>query len=387
MVPSIFGPDAEGGGTPFDLGVESSRGVNVAEQARLKLTFLGDGFAGGAVPLTVVAAKLQALQQAVFHAAAAAAGHQGERRGLWYNRYRQSAELTFAASHHSNLVIEAELAPDPVLHDSMNLGLKAIDLLFDVARAVETEAFQQIRLTPYDRDYLLRAVEGLMPNVGDQYSIKLENCRADKHPSVTFTGLSRLRVKSFSLERVAPFEAEEPVDIVGELIKIHVDTGDDKITVRSRQRDIDCFYSDALRDQVANQVAGSIVEVRGFPTLGEGGQISRLHQTLSVQSVSTEPLRISRFEDGGQTFLLGTPIAVNVEYTSDGIWVYHHPELNLWGYALRREDALKDLHATFAYMHEQIAEASSDTLDSVAQQLQERFRQLKVRKGGTTVNA
>ena len=86
---------------------------------RLKLTFTGEGFRNGEVPLSVVATKLQALQQAMFHAAAAAAGHAGERRGLWFNLYRSSAELTFSSSHHSELTIESELSARLCLTDAV----------------------------------------------------------------------------------------------------------------------------------------------------------------------------------------------------------------------------------------------------------------------------
>jgi len=350
----------------------------------LKLTFTGDGFPNGSVPLTVVAAKLQALQQAVFHAAAAASQHPGERRGLWYNRYRSSAELTFASSHHSDLVIEAELAVNPVLHDEFNIGLKAVDLLFDVAVAVQNDSISSVNLRPYDRDYLLRALEGLMPNEGDQYQVKLENCRPEKHPVVIFTGESRSRVRSYTARAQQAYyiDAEEATVVVGELIKIHVDTGEDKITVRYRQRDVDCFYHDALRDQVANLIAGSTVEVSGFATFGEGQQINKLHQMLAVQTISMEPIRIARFEDGDRTFELANPIAVNVEYTADGLWVYHHPELNLWGYAARREDALRDLNRNFRYLYEQIAEEAAENLDGVAGRLRELLIRLVANSNG-----
>jgi hypothetical protein len=336
---------------------------------RLKLTFTGEGFRQGAVPLSVVASKLQALQQAMFHAAAAASGHSGERRGLWYNRYRSAAELTFAASHQSELVVEAELAAGPVLSEEFSTGLRAVDLLFDIAVAVEQGTLEAVRLPRYDRDYLVRAVEGLMPNSGDQYAVRIENCRSNKHPPVTFTPETRQRLKSYSAGVDQTFDSEEAT-IVGELIKIHVDSGEDKITVRSQQRDIDCFYSDSLRDQIANLIAGSIVEVTGFATLGDREQVVRIHQVVSVEHVSTEPLRIARFEHAGRVYDLSTPIAVNVEYT-DGLWVYHHPKLNLWGYASRREDALKELHGNFAYLYKEIAEEAPENLDALAQQLRE----------------
>ena len=356
------------------------------QRPKLKLTFIGEGFPKGAVPLTVLATKLQALQQAVFHAAAAVTGHQGERRGPWSNKYRSSAELTFADAHHSDLVIEAELAANPVLHDDFNVGLNAVDKLFEVAVALDRGGIGEVKLPRYERDYLIRALEGLMPNVGDQYHVKLENCRPDQHPAVTFSNATRLKTKLYLLAAEQDFGAEEAT-IVGQLIKIHLDAGEDKITVRSRQRDIDCYYSDALRDQVANLIAGSIVEVSGFATLGEAQQVIKVHQMVTVDSISLEPLRIARFEHAGRRFALATPIAVNIEYTSDGLWVYHHPELNLWGYATRREDALNELHQNFAYQYEQIAEELPQNLDPVAGQLRERLRTLVVQEPGEAVHA
>ena len=357
-----------------------------AQQPKLKLTFLGEGFPKGAVPLTVLAAKLQALQQAMFHAAAAVTGHQGERRGAWSNKYRSSAELTFAGAHHSDLCIEAELGANPLLLDDLDVGFKAVDLLFDVAVALDQDRLGKLELPRYELDYLVRSLEGLMPNVGDQYQVKLENCRPDKHPAVTFSNITRLKTKSHLLAAEQDFGAEE-VTIVGELIKIHLGAGEDKITLRSRQRDIDCFYGDALRDQVANLIAGSIVEVSGFATLGEGQQIAKVHQLVTVESVSLEPLRIARFEYAGRRFALATPVAVNIEYTSDGLWVYHHPDLNLWGYAARREDALSELHQNFAYLYEQIAEESPENLDAVAIELRERLRRLVVQEPREPVHA
>lgn len=355
------------------------------QQPQLKLTFTGDGFRQGAVPLTVVAAKLQALQQAMFHAAAAASGHSGGRRGMWFNRFRYAAELTFAASHHSDLVIEAELAADPVLSEEFSVGLKAVDLLFDVALAIEQDNLTNLTLNRYDRDYLVRALEGLMPNSGDQYAVKLDNCRPNRHPPVTFTAETRMRVKTYVATVDQAYDAEE-VTLVGELIKIHVDAGEDKITVRSQQRDIDCFYADALRDQIANLIAGSIVEVTGFATLGDRDQVVKIHQLVNVEHVSMEPLRIARFEHGGRIFSLATPIAVNVEYT-DGLWVYNHAALNLWGYAARREDALENLHTDFADLYTEIAEEDAVNLDSIAQQLRERLLALVVPNSRGQANA
>src|SRR6185437_14931824 len=207
---------------------------------KLKLTFVGEGFRDGAVPITVVAAKLQALQNLMFHAAAAVKRDRTNRRGLWFNKYRPIAELTFSSAHHSDLIVEAELAPDPVLSEAFSIGKLAVELIFDFGAAVESGASDNVNVTRDDRAYLLRALEGLTPNYTDQYQVVLENSNPGTHPKLTFTPQSRIR-----LRRLAAGSAEPPVEeatLVGELIKIHVDSGEDKITIRSGSREIDCFY-------------------------------------------------------------------------------------------------------------------------------------------------
>lgn len=356
-----------------------------AQPPKLKLTFTGEGFRQGAVPLIVVAEKLQALQQAMFHAAAATARHSGARRGPWFNRYRSMAELTLAAAHRSDLVIEAELASDPVLGEDFDIGRRAVDLLFDVAVAIEQNDFGPLKIQRHDRDYLIRAIEGLIPNTGDQYAVMLENCSPGRHPVVTFSPEVRSRLKAHLAQDEQAFNAEE-VTIAGELIKIHVDAGEDKITVRSQQRDIDCFYGDAFRDQVTNLIAGSVVEVAGFATLGDREQVVKIHQVTRVEHVSMSPLRIARFEHAGQVYHLTSPIAINIEYT-DGYWVYHHPGLSLWGYAIRREEALHDLHENFAYLYREIVEEDEVNLDAVARQLRERLVALVCNQQGDAAHA
>jgi hypothetical protein len=349
---------------------------------KLKLAFSGEGFRDGAVPITVVAAKLQALQNLVFHAAAAVKRDSTNRRGLWFNKYRSVAELTFSSAHHSDLVVEAELAPDPVLADAFSVGKQAVDLVFQFGAAVEAGDSSGVDISRDDRNYLLRALEGLMPNTTDQYEVVLENCNAQSHPKLTFTPESRVRARRLAAgPTVTPIEE---ATLVGELIKIHVDSGEDKITVRSGSREIDCFYPDSFRDQVANLLAGSIVEVTGRVTLDDRGEVRKLSEVIDVDTVSMEPLRISRFEYAGRRYQLTTPVSVAVAY-NDGLWVYSNESLNLWGYADRREDALRDLHESFDYIYREIAEEGDESLDDVAKKLKQKLRDLVATQDGGSV--
>ena len=348
-------------------------------QRRLRLTFVGPGLGGDAIPLALLTEKLQSLQQTILHAVAIADGYRGPRRGAWRDRYRRAAELTVASLHDRGITIDLDLASNPVLLDALDIGLKAIDLLFDIGLRLEAGTLPEAwpkAVARQDLDYLLRALEGLMPNAGDQYQVRLATGRAENQRVLTFGASSRARVRSFTVGE-SPVQSEDQVTLVGELVRIHVDAGGDKITVRAGRRNIDCAYGDSLRDQVVNLTPGSLVEVSGLATLDAGGQTERIHRLINADPVSLEPLRILSFEGGGRVFTLKAPVAVRVEY-SDELWVFHHSELNLWGCGVRREDAIRDLHASFAYVYHEFAEAEPEELDAVAQRLRSRLLALVV---------
>jgi hypothetical protein len=336
------------------------------QKRRLRLILQGKSFREGEVPISVLAAKLQALQALLYHATATVAADRSARRGLWQNRYREVAELSFVAAHHSDLTIEVEMPIPGFLIPDADIGPKALDLVFDVGSVLQADpaALNRLKLGKDDRDYLLRAFEGVLPGPLDDYRVEIENYDSDRHPKLSFSGETRRAVRALLQRETVPVSAEE-VTIVGELVKIHVSVGPEKIAIRQRGVEIDCYYPDSLRDQVANLLAGSYVEVTGWATLDHEGRVNRIDTVLDVEPVSMDPIRLTRFEHAGQRYDLRKPIVVTVEYV-DGLWVYHNESLNLWGYAERREDALRDLHENFAYLWKELAEEDDDVLDERA---------------------
>ncbi len=348
-------------------------------ESRLRLAFRGVAFHDGAVPLMLVAAKLQALQSLLYHAAAAVKHDSAARRGLWFNRYRDIAELTFGDAHHSELVIEVDLARPPVLGGELDLGMQAVDLMFEFGDKLQKNLSEidSLDIGKDDRTYLLRAFDSLLPDPLDTYAIEIENCAPAKHPKLLLTAATRQAVRKYFLrERAAPIlETPMPVTLVGELVKIHVDVGPELIAIKHKGREIECYYQDALRDQIANLLAGSTVEVTGEATLDGQGEVVKLGVVYDVVTVSMEPLRITRFEYEGTVYALKHPLVMNVQYADD-LWVYHHPSINLWGYGERREDALRDLHANFAYLWKEFAEADDSVLDEKANEIKHALLQL-----------
>jgi hypothetical protein len=347
---------------------------------RLNISFKGDAFPNGAVPVALLANKLKLLQDILFHAAATVENDTAARRGRWTSRYGEMAELTYVKSHHSELTIEVEVGRSAaVLSPEFDLRGELLDCVFDFGdwvqkgcRAPDTDGPQKMRTD--QRESLLRAFNGLLPGEEDNYEIELTNASRSRHPRLLFTPETKKQVRNYFIrETVASDFRPDPMSLVGELIKIHVDVGPQKIAIRRKGRDIDCFYSDAMRDQITNLMAGSMVEVTGDATLDRHGNVIKLDHLLDVSTVSMDSLRISRFEHGGKVYLQREPFVVNVQYEDD-LWTYHCPQINLWGCGERREDALKDLHENFAYLWSEIAEESESVLDSQARKIRELLR-------------
>lgn len=348
------------------------------EQRRLRLTLRGESFRHGEVPIGILASKLQALQNLLFHAAAAVAHDPSARRGLWYNKYREIVELSFVDAHHSDLVIEVETpAPGPTLLPEQDVAQQSIDLIFQFGQTIQgqSSADEGSSLRRSDRTYLLRAFEALLPGVLDDYLIELENGAPVRRRSLVFSRETRQAVRRLLEQDTMPTTAEQAT-VVGELVKIHFDTGPEKITIRQRGVEIDCFYSESLRDEVANLLPGSYVEATGLATLDHEGRVTRLDTVLGLETVSMEPLRLSRFEYAGMRYDLQQPIQVQVEYI-DGLWMYRNESLNLWGCGERREEALRDLHSNFLYLWQEIAEETDEMLDEKALGLKRRLLELR----------
>ena len=333
---------------------------------KVTLTFGGEAFADGRVPLTLLAEKLKALQSLLFHAAATVSRDKVARRGQWANRYRDEVELYFVESHHSDLVIEAELpAAAPTLSEGFDLGKQSLGLAYDFADAIGREDVQTlVRLAPdrQERALLLRAVESIAPDPAENYAITFANGSTGR-PGVQLTGRSRLVARMLLLQgAIADAEPAREATIVGTLTKIHFDVGPQKIAVRvGPGNEVDCFYDDSLREQVSNLCAGGIVEVVGIASFDVEGRIKQIDAVTGIEAVSMEPVRISRFEHGGRTYRLAEAVPFAVEY-SEGVWAYSNEALGIRGYAFKRDEALKELHEAFDFVYRDIGLAKEEDL-------------------------
>jgi hypothetical protein len=344
-------------------------------RCRLKLRFIGEGFRDGHVPITILAEKLEALQSLVFHAAANTRHEGSARRGQWFSKYRDVAELEFHSAHHSNLVIESELArPEGWLEGMADAGSDALNQVFLVASQLQQpEGITRILPDRTERAFLLRSLERLCPNLGDEYSIELDNCIAT-HPKAEFSASTRKDIRRMLAE---PEAEQRQATIVGTLVKIHVEVGPNMIAVQlGTGQEISCFYDESMRDQISNLLAGSMVEVTGLATLDSAGAIRQLDSVLDVETVSMEPVRLVRFVCRNSIHALRHPIQVAVERTGD-LWVYNCASINLWGVGERREDALSDLNENFDFLWREYAQEEDSVLDAKALELKRKLLELR----------
>ena len=349
---------------------------------KVTLTFGGDAFADGRVPLTLLAEKLKALQSLLFHAAATVEHDPAGRRGQWANRYRDAVELRFTDAHHSDLTIEAELPSSGLFPD--NIGIRALDLAYGFAEDVESDRGAGRVPDRQERLLLLRTLEQLAPRSPEAYSLTFANGSAG-HAGVRITGQTRTRAQMLIYRELLDERSDvEEARVVGTLTKIHYDVAPQMLSVRvSAGREVRCYYDESLREQVASLCAGSIVEVVGLAGTSAGGHLKQIDYVKTVDPVSMEPVRIARFEHDGRTYPLREAVAFNIEF-SEGVWAYSSDVLGIRGYATRREDALRELHEAFDFVYQDIALEADDALEAKAIDLKRQVLAL-VTLEGTTV--
>jgi len=115
--------------------------VEASSEPKLEMAFKGDSFfgAGARVPVSLLAYKLQSLQELLYHVAAAVRDDRSARRGSWFNRYRDAVELTYVESHRSDLTVVVEVGrpSPPVLARDFDERGRSLDLLFGFGDAVQ----------------------------------------------------------------------------------------------------------------------------------------------------------------------------------------------------------------------------------------------------------
>jgi len=286
-------------------------------------------------------------------------------------------ELRFTDAHHSELTIEAELPATSLFDD--NLGTRALDLAYGFAEDVEAgRGADASRRVPdrQERLLLLRTLEQLAPRSPEGYALTFANGSAG-HAGVRISAQTRAKAQMLIYRELLDERGDvEEARVVGTLTKIHYDVAPQMLSVRvSAGQEVRCYYDESLREQVASLCAGSIVEVVGLAGKSAGGRLKQIDYVKTVDPVSMEPVRITRFEHSGRSYQLREAIAFNVEF-AEGVWAYSNDALGIRGFADRRDDALRELHEAFDFGYRDIGLADESALIGKAIDMRREFQRL-----------
>ncbi|MGV8123060.1 MAG: hypothetical protein AB2L14_25135 [Candidatus Xenobiia bacterium LiM19] len=346
----------------------------------ISMSIAGPAAEGGLVPLRIISRKLEALQKTLFAIAEARGGGPVARRGNWTKYVRSSCELLFLESHKGSLTVCAELPPPHAMEqmtffpdDEKDPGVKALQDLKDVSQAVVTGnemKIMEILPDSIGRIRFLRSLEELCPREGDEFEISLGNGKGECY--AVFGPESRNFIRNLFLERIEE-EAPEIITIHGTLVEIRAFAGRRQISVKSRNREITCFYPTEMEEEIAQLVVGSIVEVSGTAQTNDDGSVLQIDRISNVSTVDLSPFRIKAFVWQGGRYILKEPVMTNLDYEGD-LWVYKIPRYALHAFSPDRRDALSQLHEHFAFACDDLLHESDENLTLDAIELRDRLK-------------
>jgi hypothetical protein len=346
----------------------------------ISMSIAGPATEGGLVPLRVISQKLEALQSALFAIAEAGGGGPVARRGNWKKYVLSSCELLFLETRKGSLTVLAELPPPPPIEqmslfkeDQKDPGIKALYNLKEVSKAIisgnETKIMELLP-DSVGRIRSLRSLEELCPREGDEFEVSLGNGKSESY--ATFGLESRTFIRSLFLDTTEE-EAPEMMTIHGRLVEIRAFAGKPHISVKSRQREIECTYPTEMQDQIAQLVVGSVVEVTGTALTNADGSVKEIENINNVSTIDLSPFRIKHFIWQNRKYILKEPVMAHLYYEGD-LWVYKVPRYSFYAFSQERRDALSQLHEHFAFACEDLLNETDENLTLDAIELRNRLK-------------
>ena len=334
----------------------------------ITMTIAGPATEGGLVPLRVLSKKLDALQSTLFNFAEAQGGGPVAQRGNWNKHVRSSCELLFNESRKGSLTILAEVPPPPTIEqitifpdEEKDPGLKALLGLKEASQAVVTRNIRKIgELLPdsVGRGRFLKSLEELCPREEEDFTVFLGNGNGKDYAEFTID--SRNFIKKIFAEKIEE-ESPEVQTVSGILVEIRAFAGRKHITIKSKQKEIICYYPSEMEEQIAQLVVGSLVEVAGTVQTREDGTVSQVDNLTDVSTVDLSPFRIKAFTWQDKKYVLKEPAICNVDYEGD-LWIYKVPKYALHSFAIDRREALSQLNEFFISNCEDLFDEKDENL-------------------------
>jgi hypothetical protein len=298
----------------------------------------------------------------------------GGRRGSWKSEVLEACSLQFLEARTKCLEVVAEVPLQTQLKiPTMDLGYRSLEKLTDTLQAIhDRDKCQLDRLFPdfRHRSRILKSALPLLPEEESDYSI----CVKTRTSAVDLVSDVRVYIKSISREESAESLPQQVQTITGVLYLIEVATGQRQLGVIVSNRHIRCFYPPEFEETVRELIPGSLVEVEGFATLNDRGEVDRIEEIIDVRPIQLVPLYWSRIVYS-RRFILKNPIRILPDVL-DGVWVHEYEPLGIIAYGRTRSESLEAFRMEFAVLWDEYGQEDDQNLTEDAKELKSAIKNL-----------
>ena len=339
----------------------------------LTLKLASEGDTGGEISFSALAAKLAAVQAALFNLGLAQTRAPVGSRGNWSRRIRSACELFFVAAHTGSAEVIGELPDSGVLPGMPDFGQDVLRGFHRVVRAaLEGDETTLVDLMPDSTARLrtLKSLQELCPRPGEGLEVSLGNGVGP--PYVVLTAESRQSIGAYCRPAAEEGDAE-PQTITGELVEIRVQAGARHVVVLSQQREIECLYPTVMEETISQLVAGSAVEVTGRAQVNMDGSVKQVDEIYDIFTIDLAPFTTRVFRWGHHRFVLRESVVCIPAYQG-GLWIYECPRYRLHAFSRDRADALSQFNEEFAFLYQGLINESDESLTLDAVQLRDQLR-------------
>ncbi|MGV8122941.1 MAG: hypothetical protein AB2L14_24535 [Candidatus Xenobiia bacterium LiM19] len=341
---------------------------------RLILKVEGSLSQDGKVPLALLSKKLSALQDMFSNIGSALAG--GGRRGTRKTEVTQACTLLFVQANPGSLEIATEVqAPSQLLlPEFASFGERALSAMKSTIEAIlhndDTE-LESLFPSYGPRVRILRSAERLFPEEESDYSLSIRINGSHSRLEASH----RDYIRKLSIGNLQDSPGKVSKTITGILYLIEVETGTRNIGVIVNNRKIPCFYASEYEEIIRDLIPGSVVEVDGFATLNDRGEIETIETLTDIRPAQLVPLYKQQIHYSNKILYLKDLIKIDVDF-QDGVWIYHYQPLGITGYGATRKEAQEAFLLDFISCWDLIAQEIDENLTADALSLKTKLLSL-----------
>jgi hypothetical protein len=345
----------------------------------------GDIAVGGRVPLDVLAAKIQALQNLILATApltrpALPKATKGAKTAQQKVHAKDACRLYFKETRKNCLTLEAELQETSALFpEEADWGVQTADVAGEVLWAIQAKdekRLSDLAPDPTRRLGIIRRAESLLPTAGG-HTITIRT----PHQSVEITSQVIEFIHRLEAQIVADRKKDQRT-VAGRVTRIDTLAKPAIIGIQCGASHLTCELLPETIPQVEGSLTtGTVVEVTGKALLTKRSKVRRLIEATHVRQLGQEPVHWTRITHEDREFELHLPLDITVQWDGMG-WVFEAEALGIIGFGQLRREAMVAFGQDFAACWDNIALAEDSDLTQDALEMKKALRALVKSAGG-----